>query len=309
MGPPPAGQTRPVTSTPSLEALAAGATAHVFAFVLGALLGSFANVCILRLPAGRSIVRPGSHCFACGAPVRFYDNLPVVSYVILRGRCRRCGARFSPRYLLVELATALLVLAAWRLRVVAAVASGDAAAALPPALASFGVTTLFLVTLVVITFIDLDHKKIPDRITYPGIPVFFALGVLLGDRPILDLAIGVVAGYGVVRLLSDGYFHLTKREGLGYGDGKLLALVGGLLGWQGVLFALFGGSLLGTVIAVPALFMARRRPPPANGENGASGADAPALRHVELPFGPFLAAAAVVYLFLEDTVRVGFGLG
>lgn len=276
-----------------MPSIATSPGAYVFAFVLGALLGSFANVCILRIPAGKSIVRPGSHCFACGAPVRFYDNLPLVSWLLLRGRCRSCGVTFSPRYLLVEAATALLVVAAWHL----CVSRYD-----DPAIASahFGVYALFLLAIVVITFIDLDHKKIPDRITYPGIPVFFALGVLLGDRPLLELAIGVVAGYGVVRLISDLYYYTTKREGLGYGDGKLLALVGGLLGWKGVLFALFGGSLLGTLVAIPVIVVARRRKP---------DEDEGSIRHAELPFGPFLCAAAVAYLFLGDSVLLGFGLG
>jgi leader peptidase (prepilin peptidase)/N-methyltransferase len=276
----------------AIAAVAGTPTAYVFAGILGALLGSFANVCIVRIPRGQSIVRPPSHCGACGTPVRWYDNLPIVSYAVLRGRCRACGVGFSPRYLLVEIATALLVLALYHL-CIAIVAPQDA---VPLKLARFAVYTLFVLALVVITFIDLDHKKIPDRITYPGIPLFFLFGQLLGDVALLDRAIGMVAGYAVVRLLSDGYYWLTKREGLGYGDGKLLALIGALLGWRAVLFSLFGGSLLGTLVALPVLAIARHRAP---------GPEEVSFRHVELPFGPFLAAAAVAYLFLGEVLMVG----
>ena len=279
-----------------LELLVGSPSAYVLAFVLGALLGSFANVCILRIPRGQSIVRPPSHCGSCGAPVRWFDNLPIVSYLVLRGRCRACGVKFSPRYLLVELATGLLVAALYHLCVGVLPSADD----LPLRLARFGVYTLFALALVVITFIDLDHKKIPDRITYPGIPLFFLFGQLLGDVSLLDRGIGVVAGYGVVRLLSDGYYWITKREGLGYGDGKLLALVGALLGWRAVLFSLFAGSLLGTFTVIPAMLIARRRGPTVDQDGQEIS-----LRHVELPFGPFLAVAAIVYLFLGDLLMVG----
>jgi leader peptidase (prepilin peptidase)/N-methyltransferase len=274
----------------ALLALAKSPAAHGFAFVLGALLGSFANVVIHRLPRGESIVRPPSHCTACGAPVRWFDNLPIVSYLVLRGRCRRCGARYSSRYLLVEAATGLLVLAVYHLCVSLAPPLVEE---LPMSLARFAVYTLFVWTLVVVTFIDLDTKKILDKVTYPAIPTFFACAVLLGDVPLLELVIGAAAGYLGVRLLSDGYYLLTRREGLGYGDGKLLSVVGALLGWRGVLFSLFGGALLGTLLILPALLARRLRD---------RGAD---VRTVEIPFGPFLAAAAVAYLFLAPFVRVG----
>ncbi len=179
-----------------------------------------------------------------------------------------------------------------------------------------------MLALVVITFIDLDHKKIPDRITYPGIPFFFVCGALLRDVSLLDQAIGAAAGYGVVRLISDGYYHLTGREGLGYGDGKLLALVGALLGWRAVLFSLFAGSLLGTVIVIPVRVVMKLRAKPQD-EVAPAKISAPvanddepddevepsdSIRHVELPFGPFLAAGAVVFLFLQDTLRAAFSM-
>jgi leader peptidase (prepilin peptidase)/N-methyltransferase len=271
-------------------ALAASPSAYVLAALLGALLGSFANVCIVRIPLEKSIVRPGSHCFGCGAPVRWYDNLPLVSYLILRGRCRSCGAAFSARYLLVEGALALLVFAAYARSV--AVATDDD---LPIRMARFGVEALFLLALVVIAFIDLDTKQIPDAITIPGIPVFFALGVLTGDQPLGDLLVGVFAGYGVVGLVGDTWYFITGRDALGLGDAKLLALVGAMLGWRGGMFALFGGAVIGSVLLVPVLVWRRVRA--GRGE----------VLRFETPYGPFLVAAAIVYLFLGGAVRVGFG--
>jgi leader peptidase (prepilin peptidase)/N-methyltransferase len=269
-------------------ALAGSPVAYVFATVLGALLGSFANVCIVRIPLGKSIVRPGSHCFACGAPVRFYDNLPLLSFFLLRGRCRGCGAEFSARYLLVEAATALLCLFAYWQALSGPLTDED----VPIRLARFGVVALFLLALVVITFIDLDTKQIPDAITIPGIPVFFAFGILVGERPMLDLVLGVLGSYGAVGLLGDTWYFLTGRDALGLGDAKLLALVGAFLGWQASAFALFGGAVAGTVLLVPVLVYRRLR--------GGGGE----VMKFETPFGPFLAAAAVVYLFLGPRLLV-----
>jgi leader peptidase (prepilin peptidase)/N-methyltransferase len=288
----------PTSDDLGLEAFAHGWGPLAFAFVLGTLFGSFANVCVVRLPLGMSIVRPPSHCFACRAPVRWYDNLPIVSYLVLRGRCRHCGAGYSPRYMLVEAATGLLFAATWflcreALRVEEPFAHGAA---------RFAIYALFEFALVVITFIDIDHKLILDVITYPAIPVFFGLQWLLGDRSLWDTGIGVVAGYGVVRLISDGYWLLTRREGMGYGDGKLLALVGALLGWQAVLFSLFGGALLGSVLGVGLLLLSRRRT--AQAAPDASPDEEIPMRHVEIPFGPYIIGAALVYLFLQQQIGV-----
>jgi leader peptidase (prepilin peptidase)/N-methyltransferase len=272
-------------------ALAHNPAAYVFAALLGALLGSFANVCILRIPLEKSIVRPGSHCFACDAPVRWYDNLPIVSYLVLRGRCRSCGIAFSPRYLFVEIGTALLIAAAYAHALLHARTEDE----IPIALARFGVDTLFLLALVVIALIDLDHKQIPDAITIPGIPIFFAFGVLVGDVPMLDLVLGIFASYGVAGLLGDTWYFLFGRDALGLGDAKLLSFIGALYGWRASLFALFGGAVLGSVLLVPVLIVRRLR----HGEGE--------VLKFESPYGPFIAAAAVVYLFLSGVVRVDFG--
>ncbi len=280
------------------EALASSPAGLVAAFVLGTLWGSFANVCIYRWPPtdahprGRSVVTPGSHCGACGKPVRWYDNVPILSYLWLRGRCRDCQTQFSARYVFVEALTgALFAAMAWY--------TFQLGVEVEPALGAravrFFVYACLVVVLVVITFIDLDHKLILDRITYPAIPVFYVLGLLLPERTWYDGLIGAALGYGVVRLIADGYWLLTKREGMGYGDGKLLAVIGALLGWPGVVLSLFGGAVLGSVIGVGALLLTRRGQPESD--------DDESLRHVELPFGPFIAAAAIAFVLLEPWLR------
>ncbi len=286
-----------------LEPWLRGAGGHLFAALLGALFGSFANVCILRWPPtdehpdGRSVVHPGSHCPACAAAIRWYDNIPILSYFLLRGRCRACKAEFSARYLLVEGATALLFAAVFRLQVVV-LHPFDA-----PSwqLYRFAVMAAFVWVLVVIAFIDLDHKLILNRITYPAIPIFYALATALPERTWKDGLIGAAVGYGVIRLVADGYHLITRRRGLGYGDGKLLAIVGAYLGWQSVLVTLFLGSIIGSVLGGLWLVVARAR-----GKKQEDG-DVP-LRHVEIPFGPFLATAALVYAFVEPWLRVDFAI-
>jgi leader peptidase (prepilin peptidase)/N-methyltransferase len=288
-----------------LEPWARGAFGHGLVFVLGTLFGSFANVCIARMPPseahpkGRSIVTPGSHCFSCGKPVRWYDNIPLLSWLLLRGRCRDCGATFSARYLFVEAATGALFVAAWHLCIITAY-EGE-----PLSLRTlrFVIYAAFLLALVVITFIDLDHKLILDKITYPAIPVFYGAGLLLPENRWWEGLVGAAVGYGLVRLIADGYYYLTGREGMGYGDGKLLAIIGALLGWQAVAASLVIGSMAGSIIGITVLLVLRaRRPPPAEGE------EQPPLRHAELPFGPFLVSGAVVYLFLHTQIQFGLRL-
>ncbi len=316
------------------DLLARSPEAYSLVFVLGALLGSFANVCIYRWPPsdeyphGRSVVWPGSHCSACGHVIRWYDNIPLFSYLVLRGRCRNCKTEFSPRYLLVEAVTAILFVAAYH-HVMLVWASSS----VPTQLLHFAAFASLQWVLVVVTFIDLDHKLILDKITYPSIAVMYVFGVLVLDNPWASGLIGAAIGYGVIRLVSDGYYYLTGREGLGYGDGKLLAVVGALWGWPGVVTSLFAGSMLGSVIGTALVIGYRHRgrgqqqsesEVPGNdgknegdndSDNGDSGGDVGGaaldsnaeqvpLRHVEVPFGPFLAAGAVFYLYAQPWLQV-----
>lgn len=299
-------------------ALSTSPAAYVFAALFGALWGSFANVCIYRMPPsdehprGLSVVSPGSHCFACGKAVRWYDNVPLLSFLWLRGRCRDCGTGFSARYLLVEATTAMLFVAAYHY--VFAIALVDAQPSTQ--LLQFGVLVAFLWTLVVITFIDLDHQLILDKISYPAIPIFYGLGMLLPGADWKRGLIGIAVGYGVVRAISDGFYYLTKREGMGYGDGKLLAIIGALYGWQAVFVSLFLGSLLGSVISIGLLLAIGKHraatPAPAATDLETSTAEdaqedsAPeqGIGRIAVPFGPFLAAAAVIYVFTESYLRL-----
>jgi leader peptidase (prepilin peptidase)/N-methyltransferase len=196
--------------------------------------------------------------------------------------------------MLVEAATGLLFAATWYLCLFALWPDDP----FPLRAARFAVYAMFEFVLVVIFFIDLDHKLILNVVTFPAIPVFFGLGLVLRDHVWWDLAIGVAVGYGLVRAIADGYYYLTRREGMGYGDGKLLAVIGALLGWKAVVFSLFGGALLGSVLGIALLLVVRRAP-----EKTADGEEIP-LRHVEIPFGPYLIGAALVYLFMQQQIGV-----
>lgn len=283
--------------------------AYVVAGVLGALWGSFGNVCIYRMPPsdefpkGRSVVHPGSHCFACGSPVRWYDNIPLISWLWLGGKCRDCADEFSPRYLFVEAAAVLLFLAAYHYVVAIAYLYAPAG----EQILRFGILAAFLWTLLIITFIDLDHQLILDKMTYPAIPIFYGLGMLLPGATWSEGLIGIAVGYGVVRLIADGYWLLTKREGMGYGDGKLLALIGALFGWQAVVVSLFLGSLIGSVISIALLLIFRPKQEPEEGDVDVAAEEMeaePGIARIAVPFGPFLAAAAVVYAFAESYLQV-----
>jgi len=234
--------------------------------LLGLLVGSFANVVIYRVPAGESIVSPGSACPVCGHDIRWYDNVPVVSWLVLRGRCRDCGEAFSVRYPLVELAMGVLFgLAAWRL---------GPSWLLPGEL-------LFVWTLVVLALIDAATRRIPNRLTYPLTPALLVLlagGALIAGLPEVALRalLGGVAAGGALLLLA-----LIAPRGMGMGDVKLAAFIGiglGALGWPEVVVGLLGGFLLGGVAGVALLATGVRT------------------RKDMIPFGPYLAAGAVLSL-------------
>jgi leader peptidase (prepilin peptidase)/N-methyltransferase len=267
----------------ALDALLASRATVALAAVFGAIWGSFFNVCISRVPRGASVVRPGSRCESCGAPIRAADNVPVLSYLWLRGRCRNCRAPFSARHPLVELLVAALAAALW-VKFVAADPHQVAAVRL----ARFALFFAFSGVLVVLSFIDLATLLLPDVITLPAIAVLWLAAFGAHGASWLERLIGVGAGYLFVRVIADFYFYVLKREGIGLGDGKLLALVGAVLGWKALPFVVFGGAFVGALVSIPLALTARRR-----------GVSAEPLRHVQVPFGPFLAAAAIAYLFIQ----------
>ena len=212
----------------------------IFAFIFGAAIGSFLNVCIYRIPAETSIVKPSSRCPSCGHPIRFYDNIPILSFLILRARCRDCGAKISWRYPLIELITGLMALLLF---------------------GKFGLSLVFLTffiftaVLIVIAFIDLDHQIIPDILSLPGIPVFFLAAVFIVKLPWLEALIGLLVGGGVLLAIAFVYELITKREGMGGGDIKLLAMIGGFLGWKSLIFVLLFSSLAGAVVGIAAMLI------------------------------------------------------
>ena len=250
--------------------------AEILFFVLGGIMGSFLNVCIYRIPREASIVRPGSRCPACGAAIRAYDNIPLVSYVLLRGRCRRCGEAISIRYPLVELITAVLFAALFRVYGFSA---------------ELAVSLVLVCLLTIISFIDLDYMIIPDILSLGGLALGVGLAFLRPSFGIVDSLTGVAAGGGVLFAIAKGYELLRKREGMGGGDVKLLGMIGAFCGIEGVVFTLVSGSLIGTIVGIPLTLI--------KGEG----------TKYALPFGPFLSLGAVLYVIAgQDLIRLVFRL-
>ncbi len=233
-------------------------------FFLGAIIGSFINVCVYRIPAGKSIISPPSSCPKCGHQIRWYQNVPILSYLLLGGKCAGCRSKISFRYPAIEALSGFLFVSTFQFF------------GLSPATLVYW---LFLAALVTITFIDLDHQIIPDVISLPGIVVGFLCSFAVPWLPWLDSLFGVLAGGGILLAIAWLYEMLTRREGMGGGDIKLLGMIGAFLGWKAVFPVIFFASLGGTLIGVPVMLL-----------KGKSSRFA-------LPFGPFLAVAAVVYLF------------
>ena len=246
----------------------------VFAF--GAVAGSFFNVCIHRMPREESIVNPPSHCPKCNQRIRWRDNIPLVSWLVLRGKCRHCGALISPRYIFIELLTASLFLAVW----------------LKYELSVFAFIYWILVGgLIVATFIDFEHYIIPDEITYGGIVVGIIASILfppLHDAPTIwrSLVSSVVGGFTggatllLVALVGEKIF---KKEAMGMGDVKFIAAMGAFLGWQAVFFIIFASSLVGGIVGVALVL----------GDKKGWGS--------RLPYGPYLAFGALLWVFVGQS--------
>jgi len=256
------------------------------AFVLGAMVGSFLNVCIVRLPEGESIITPRSHCPGCKTLIPFYDNIPLISYLALRGRCRFCNETISPRYFVVELLMASLTVALWY------------RFGLGPV---FIVNFIFVAALIVISFIDLDVRIVPDVISLPGVGLGLVWSIVssllsIGDPSVIPSPVssllGIVIGGGFLLLVAWAYEFFTGVEGMGGGDVKLLAMIGAFLGWPSVPVTIFLGSLAGSIVGLS--FMAIK------------GFD----RKYALPFAPFLCFGALFHLFFgKEVIRFYFPLG
>jgi leader peptidase (prepilin peptidase) / N-methyltransferase len=269
----------------------------LYSVLLGLALGSFMNVCIYRIPLGKSIISPPSNCPKCSERIRFYDNIPLLSYLILLGRCRYCRHPISCRYPLVEVLTGLLSLALFT---------------------RYGLSyqyflfLLFLATLVTISFIDLDHQIIPNILSRSGIVIGWAVSAIsfialhkiiipdffsepgvirqstghfvLGDISWFDSLIGIIAGYGSLFLIEVVFKYLTGKEGMGRGDAKLLAMIGAWMGWRPLLPVVMIASLTGAVIGLLA------------GKGFG----------VRIPFGPFLSIGAIIYLFFGPQLTIWY---
>ena len=250
---------------------------YILIFVFGSLIGSFLNVCIYRLPRNQSLILPASRCPSCEKPIRAWDNIPVLSYLILGGRCRVCGQKISFRYPLVEALNAFLYLAViWRYGF-----GWDSA-----------LYCLLTSALIVITFIDLDFQIIPDRITLTGIPVGLLAGSFVLPDPFLRASslgfmsslIGSASGFLFYYLIAYLSIVIVKKEGMGGGDIKLMAMVGAFLGWKAVILTTFLGSLLGSIVGI-AIMIGR----------GKAGS-------VQIPFGPYLALGAGICIFFGQEI-------
>ena len=264
--------------------------AVVLAFLLGLVVGSFLNVCILRIPAGESIVLPASHCPKCGKAIAPYDNVPVLSWLALGGKCRNCKTPISAMYPLVELLTGLLFAAC---------------------AATFGLTlatgkwAIFCALLVVLAVTDVRERLLPDKVNLTGgllglawsgvVPVGDGTSLWLSNRmfefppppPALSVAdslLGALVGAGVLWLFAEGYFRLRGREGMGLGDVKMMGMAGTFLGVKAVLLTIMAGAVLGSVLGMAFLLFQRK------------GGD------YELPFGLFLAAGGLVAVFYGPPV-------
>jgi leader peptidase (prepilin peptidase)/N-methyltransferase len=250
-------------------------------FIFGAIIGSFLNVCIHRMPKGESVVRPASRCPRCKEPIRFYDNIPIVSYLALKGRCRACGYRIPLRYPVVELLTAVLFLSLYLV---------------------FGVNdrsvtyAAFISALIVATFVDLQTQEIPDEISLGGLAAGLALSFVFpclqgqssGVSGIIQSGLGALAGGGSIYLMGLFGGIVFKKEAMGGGDVKLMAMVGSFLGWKLALLVFFMAPIFGSVVGIALKLK--------------DGRDT-------IPYGPYLSLAAVVAIFFGEKIIKSLFIG
>ncbi len=234
-------------------------------FMLGACLGSFYNVCIYRIPKKISIVTPGSSCPFCHKKIPFYFNIPVFSYFMLLGKCKYCKHPFSPRYPIIEGLTGFILLFLF---------------------IKFGYSSItlfwfsFISILIIISFIDIDYQIIPDIFSLPGIIIFATSPLFIPQISFQDSILGILLGGGSLYAIALIYYFIKKINGMGGGDIKLLAMIGGAIGWQGVIFTIFIGSLTGTIAGIIIMISSRIID-----------------TKLRIPFGPYLSLGAIIYIF------------
>jgi len=237
----------------------------ILAGTLGAIVGSFLNVCVYRIPRSLSIVFPGSQCPNCKTHIAFYDNIPILSYLILKGKCRHCHAHISIKYPLVEAMNAVLYLGIFL---------------------KFGLsfTTLvyfiFVSILIVVSFIDFGFRIIPDGLSFSGIVLGFLSSLFILQITWLQSLLGILIGGGLLLAVALTYEKITHKEGMGGGDVKLLAMIGAFTGWQGIPFVILVSSFVGAIVGIIFIILTKKD------------------TKFAIPFGPFLSFAAILYIFL-----------
>ena len=238
-------------------------------FTIGLVIGSFSNVCIYRIPRNESLVWPGSHCPKCSKQIKFYDNIPLISYIILKGKCRNCGEPIPLQYPIVELATGLFYLALYLF---------------------YGLQLIALVymmlcsVLIIISFIDLKVEIIPDTISLPFIVIGFVLSFFLRNINPLDSMLGIITGGGSLLLVAIFGSKLFKKEAMGGGDIKLAAMIGAFFGWKLTLLSLFLSFFLGSIIGIIVLAASKDK------------------SNNIIPFGPFIALGAMISMFWGNAI-------
>ncbi|MCL5408551.1 MAG: prepilin peptidase [Candidatus Omnitrophica bacterium] len=251
-------------------------------FIIGACLGSFANVCIYRIPRGKSIVFPPSSCPKCKKPIKWHDNIPVLSFFILRGKCRNCGKKISSRYPIVEFIMGLLAFLLYEKFSISA---------------PFLIYFIFVLALVIVSFIDWDTYTIPDSIDIPGIPagilaMTFIPGMFIGNSSIITRFFysfgGAVLGVAVIGFFAIAGKLIWKKDAMGGGDIKLIAMLGAFLGWRSIFLSIFFGSILGTLISMVLILIKKKK------------------WDDYVPFGPYLSLGAIIAVFLKGFYFLGF---
>ena len=276
------------------------------AFAWGAAWGSFFNVAIYRWPRGMSVVRPPSHCPSCGAPIRAWTNVPIVGWLALRGKASCCGTPISPRYVFVELLGAVLCVAIAELWIVRASEGTPLLSATIEAVLYF----VFAGGLLIATFVDLEWMEIPDEVSLPCSAIGLVSAPFRAEPGLWSAAVGAGAAYLTVQVIFVwGYEALAGRRGMGEGDSKLMMMIGAFLGWRGAMFSLVAGAFQGLVFAGLALATGRKLTPDIDervidGEviEAPDEADPGRVGLLKLPFGPFLALAALEYLLAGDAI-------
>jgi leader peptidase (prepilin peptidase)/N-methyltransferase len=241
----------------------------VFSIIFGAIVGSFLNVCIIRLPKEESIITPGSHCPHCNHPIMFYDNIPLISYLLLGGKCRYCKRSISAQYPLVEGITAIssfLLFLKYGFSL------------------SYFFYFSFVAALMIITVIDLYHQIIPDVISIPGIGVGLLGALIIPHITFFKSLLGILLGGGSLFVVATSYQWLFKREGMGGGDVKLLAMIGAFLGWDAVILTILLSSLIGSITGIIIMVLKGK-----------------GFKYA-IPFGPFLSLGAVIALFYKNEI-------